>query len=123
MTQKKRMAGTKKCDALFSKLVRTRGGCEIRHMANCPVGNLQCAHGFSRRYRAVRWDERNAFCACAGCHMYFTHHPLEWNVWLKERWGDDLWDELHGLALAGGKQDLEAVRDRLESALRETEAA
>lgn len=115
--QKKRMASTKRCDVLFSRLVRVEGMCQIRKMANCPVGNLQCAHGFSRRYRAVRWDPRNAFAACAGCHMYFTHHPIEWDDFLRERWGVELYDELKGLALAGEKVDLGEIEARLKKAL------
>lgn len=117
--QKKRRASTKRCDTLFSRLVRSRGGCEIRKMANCPVGNLQCAHGFSRRYRAVRWDERNAWSACAGCHMFFTHNPLAWDDWLRQTWGDDLYAELKAAALAGEKVDLEATQARLEARLAE----
>jgi hypothetical protein len=92
----------RKADALFSKVIRSKGGC-----ANCPtVENLQCAHGFSRRYRSVRWDERNAFALCRGCHVYFTHRPLEWDEWLRRVWGDDLYAVLRTLALTAPNPDL-----------------
>lgn len=85
----------RRCDSLFSKLIRARGRCE-----HCGTTmDLQCAHGFSRRYRAVRWDVRNAFALCSGDHMYFTIRPLEWDDWLRDRWGTELYDELRALAL------------------------
>lgn len=96
-------------DRLFSVLTRAGGKC-----LNCgSTGRLQCAHGFSRRYRSVRWDPRNAFCLCQGCHMFYTHRPLEWDEWLLERWGPELYAELRSLALSTIKVDLDAVRQEL----------
>lgn len=80
---------TRKCDRLFSLAIRQRDGkCQ-----NCGTDqNLQCAHGFSRRYFATRWELWNAFALCRDCHVYYTHRPLEWEEWLQERWGlDDYW--------------------------------
>jgi hypothetical protein len=62
VTQRKRMASTKKADALFSKAVRSRGKCEMAGLfpkIKCN-GVLQCAHIISRRYRAIRWDVRQS---------------------------------------------------------------
>lgn len=96
-------------DRLFSVLTRAPGVC-----VHCgATERLQCAHGFSRRYRSVRWDSRNAFCLCQGCHMFFTHRPLEWDEWLRNRWGNALYTELRALALSTEKVDLEAVREEL----------
>lgn len=74
-------------DRLFSLIVRSRGKCEIGVVGKCPSGGLQCAHIVSRRYRAVRWDESNALCACAGCHHWMTVRPLEWERWCDENLG------------------------------------
>ena len=82
------------CDALFSKLVRRPARCYLCGSTD----RLQCAHGFSRRYRAIRWDFRNAWCLCARCHKYYTEHPIEWDDWLRETW-DDQYDLMRGLAL------------------------
>lgn len=104
--KKRRKASlTKQADMLFSKIIRSRGSCE--HCAT-PV-NLQCAHGFSRRYRAVRWDQRNAFALCAGCHLYFTMRPLEWDDWLRDRWGDELYATLRFVALSAPNPKLVEV--------------
>lgn len=96
-------------DRLFSVLTRASGSC-----VHCgSTERLQCAHGFSRRYRNVRWDPRNAFCMCQGCHLFFTHRPLEWDEWLLGRWGADLYAEIRSLALSTAKVDLDAVRETL----------
>lgn len=99
---KKRRSGLtpmREADRLSSLIVRTRGRCEARTVAKCPSGPLQNAHGFSRSYKAVRYDERNLFCLCQGCHKHYTDRPIEWNDWLLERWGADLYAEMRALAL------------------------
>lgn len=96
-------------DRLFSVLTRSGGEC-----LHCGAHErLQCAHGFSRRYRNVRWDPRNAFCLCQGCHLFFTHRPLEWDEWLLNQWGADLYAEIRSLALSTAKVDLDEVRGAL----------
>lgn len=96
---------TNECDRLFSLLVRQPAHCESRRLGR-HAGVLQCAHGFSRGYHAVRWDRRNAWCLCQACHMYFTHHPIEWDVWLYETWGEELYGEMRALALTHRKPDV-----------------
>lgn len=100
-------------DRLFSILVRVDGQC-----VHCgATSGLQCAHGFSRRYRSVRWDSRNAFCLCQRCHMFFTHRPLEWDEWLRNRWGEPLYYELRTIALSTATRvDLDHVRAELVAA-------
>ena len=99
-----------KADALFSLVVRSPGVC-----ANCGSHDyLQCAHGFSRRYRAVRWDEGNAWCLCRNCHFYFTGRPHEWEEWMQSRLGYEAYRDLQKRALStAAKVDLPAVLARL----------
>lgn len=106
-----------KCDTLFSLWVRSVGQCESGRSAR-HGGILQCAHGISRRYHAVRWDRRNAWSLCQACHVYYTHRPLEWDVWLEEKWGADLHAELRALALAGVEPDLNELHERLKNEAR-----
>lgn len=106
----------KRADAIFGALVRSVGFCESGRTKH--AGPLQCAHGFSRRYEATRWTRANAWCLCAGCHVYYTHRPLEWDEWMRVRL--DLvrtgWDyeALRYRAIWGGKQDMEQVLAGLE---------
>ena len=97
-------------DRLLSVLVRHAGSC-----VECgAVESLQCAHGFSRRYLNVRWDRRNVFCLCNRCHLRYTHRPLEWDEWLRARWGDELYAEIRALAL---RTDLKVDKDAVRLAL------
>lgn len=95
------------CDRRFSLLIRNRGRCQSNRANH--AGDLQCAHGFSRSYKAIRWDTRNAWALCAGCHTYFTHHPIEWDLWMLDRLGVETYGELRELALTHRMPDLEVV--------------
>lgn len=98
------------CDVIFARLVRSKGVC-----VNCgSTKAIQCAHGFSRRYRALRWDFDNAFALCAKCHMTFTYDPLRWDNWLRARWGDDGYEALRHRALVGKRPDLKSLLASLQ---------
>lgn len=115
---KKRKGPTpmKKADALFSKLVRSRGRCEGNGFTTFPCsGQLQCAHLISRRYKATRWLEGNAACLCKAHHVYWTHNPLEWDEWCGIQLGAIEWDELKRIAREGGKTDYPEVLARLKA--------
>ena len=83
-------------DRLFSLLIRSKGYCESGRPNH--AGPLQCAHGFSRRYMGTRWITQNAFSLCAGCHVYFTHRPIEWDEWMRLKRGP-LYEPLRHRAL------------------------
>lgn len=100
-SQKKRQNYQKQADAVFGRIIRAPGVC----MACGSSRYIQCAHGFSRRYAPTRTDLRNAFPLCRGCHVYWTHRPLEWDEWLLDTWGEVLYDELRELALSGVRVD------------------
>jgi hypothetical protein len=115
MTQKRRMNATKRADALFSAAIRARGKCELAPMrpeTKCS-GVLQTCHLISRRYRAIRWSELNAMAGCQAHHMYFTHHPLEWDEALLKALGAHAYQGLRDLALSGKAQDPLEVIARL----------
>lgn len=103
------------CDRLFSLHIRNRGTCESGRPNH--NGNLQCAHGFSRRYLTVRWNPNNAWAFCGGCHVFYTHHPIEWDDWLCDRWGLAMYGAMKGMALQTEmKVDMEAVYAELRGA-------
>ena len=99
----------KKCDATFGKVVRSCGRCDACGFTD----HIQCAHGFSRSYRSVRWDRRNAFPLCRSCHVYYTHRPLQWDQYLRDAWGEPLYALLRHLALTGPNPDLTETLARL----------
>lgn len=108
----KRTTLRNKADKLFSLYIRDRD----RRCRRCgKSGDLQCAHGFSRSYHKTRWDERNAWAMCRGCHTFFTHRPIQWEDWMREDMGEELYEEVRRQAKSiGQKVDLEQVVMELE---------
>ena len=87
----KRKTIRNKLDKVFSLIIREYGSCE-----KCGKRDgLQCAHIFSRSNLAVRWDTDNAWCLCAGCHLYWAHkNPVEFTEWTKNRMGEEKYQAL-----------------------------
>jgi hypothetical protein len=63
------------------------------------LGIKQCAHIVSRGYMGTRWDFENAVVLCAGDHVYFTHHPEEWRLWVDLNFGPGYYDSIRRRAL------------------------
>lgn len=81
-----------KADALFSKHIRSFGGCQAMTYEDVRCdGVLQCAHLTTRGNMRLRFDENNAICMCAGHHRFFTNHPLEWSLFL-QTWHKNKYD-------------------------------
>jgi hypothetical protein len=80
---------------LHSLVVRARGACE-----NCGRSDqLQCAHIVTRRRNATRTDEQAAFCLCSGCHMTYTHDPLQWVDFVVSKIGREAYDAIQAKSL------------------------
>jgi hypothetical protein len=112
--RKKRLSLSKRADALWSQIVKLPGRCE---MTGATTG-LQAAHGFSRKYRGTRWLPINGFCLSAAAHLTMTYDPIRWDDWIRERWGQPVYDELRALALKTAKPDLPAIVASLEEELK-----
>ena len=111
-----RKARLKDCDRVFSLLIRTRDDWTCKACGS--IKNPQCAHIVSRRYRATRWDSRNAVCLCAGCHVRFTFDPLAWDAWCQEYRGL-VYQELRAQAMRGvAHVDYDAELEALKTELR-----
>lgn len=107
----------KDCDALFSKLVRSRGRCEAQGLDTVKCGGmLQCAHIEGRRKMVLRYDLLNSLCLCAGHHRYYTDYPIAWGELVRQHFPtryewvqghrNDVWD-----------RDFKRVKRELEEAL------
>lgn len=104
-----------KCDALFSKIIRSRGDC-----LRCgSVEYLQTAHIITRRYSATRCDLRNAWCLCAKCHRRLTDWPREHSRYITETIGSEAYEELRLLAETPTKVDWAEVLDGLKATAKE----
>lgn|SRR3990167_4822933 len=92
----------KRCDALVGSQVRSRGVCEDIRIHNC-TKVWQWAHGLSRSYHNTRHMEDNGFCLCSGAHKFYTDRPLEWEVFLLQKWGEEKLRYMKKIALDHGK--------------------
>lgn len=113
--RKKRKSLSKQADALWSKLVKLPGHCDICLMPS----RLQAAHGFSRRYRGTRWLPINGFCLCSGCHLTMTYDPIAWDDYLRTAWGLAVYADLRALALKKATPDFPSIIAALTAELKE----
>ena len=103
----------KKADSLFHALVKKIGWCESGREKH--KGPLQCAHGFSRSHISTRWDVRNAWALCAGCHLYYgRHRVLEWDEWMQQKLGLSAYLQLRHKALYVVPENIRWTIERLE---------
>ena len=98
----------KLADELHSVWLRAaRIGCEMAgwpHRATTCGGwgmlpaALQCAHGWDRGSKAVRFDPSNTFSICAHCHVKYTRNhrqgDAQWHDWMAQRLGEGIYQEL-----------------------------
>lgn len=105
-------------DKLWSLFIRQRDGSCRRCGREPGEVTLQAAHVISRRYRAIRWDERNGLALCVGCHHWGHKNPVEFDWWVQDVIGKDTYESLRAEALGYVgrvvKVDLEEVITRLQ---------
>lgn len=98
-----------KADKLFSLLIRKVNTCELAGVDSIQCGGgFQCAHIIGRANFKLRWDTANAFCLCAGHHVYYTNHPWEWQELIREQY-PDRYEYLNGLRNEMWDRDIEKV--------------
>ena len=77
-------------DKLFSQMIRDKGKCE-----RCGyTETLNCAHIISRGVIKLRYEPKNVFCLCAGCHFYYHKHPPQFTQFVIDKKGQDVHDWL-----------------------------
>ncbi len=81
---------TKKLDSAWSKVILSKGKCEVCGKRE----NLNPHHYISRSNRRLRWDIRNGICCCVGCHLFKNesfHKNPEWgHFWMEDKRWEDL---------------------------------
>jgi hypothetical protein len=80
---------TTSADTWFSKAVRERAGWRCERCGKwydpSAARGLDCSHFIGRGNWSVRFDPRNAFAHCMGCHAYFEANPHEFVEWTQEK--------------------------------------
>lgn len=114
MTRKvKQSTYKRKCDALFSALVRGRAGRCERCLLTPNEVRLNCAHWLSRRFAHTRTDFRNAVSLCVKCHRAFGDDPTGFSDWMIGRNGRGTYRLLRMAANRRNKFDWAAEHERL----------
>lgn len=96
-------------DALYSEYIRKRamqlaGGCQRCKTSKRAYKELDTCHIHSRRKHTVRWDIRNAFGGCGGCHIYLDSHIDAKQEFARKLLGDEEYERLYVLAEMTTKQ-------------------
>ncbi len=52
----------------------------------------------------TRYALENGFSGCASHNLWAELKPLEWDEWLRQRWGAETYQRLRDLALNFGKK-------------------
>jgi hypothetical protein len=93
-------------DRRFSEQIRERDGWTCQRcgaMYPKKWRGLHCAHMFTRRTRATRFDPDNALALCYGCHQFVDSHAEEKRELWVQHIGDERFEAL--AARAHGKRD------------------
>lgn len=105
---------SKRLDPLCKKIVKLNGRC-----ARCQSRfSLEWSHIITRGERRIKWDLQNCMCLCHFCHVYFTQHPAAWDLFVKDKIGEDLYWELRRRANdRTSKIDYRAIEEYLKNQL------
>lgn len=106
----------KKLDAVFSRYIRELDGWTCVRCGNSyepGSQGLHCSHIFSRRHKAIRWDERNSVAHCFACHAWYGGNPVEGGRWAVEYLGEETIDTLIRLKEQGRKWTVPELKELL----------
>ena len=122
--RKERLSLMKQCVILWARWIKRNERCEFigqmvgRDLHVQCFGNLQAMHGFGKKvYPGVRFAAWNGFSGCASVHSYFTWREPEWQNYLRNRWGSELYEARLRAAMETRKYDLADVAQTYRSAL------
>lgn len=103
-------------DDLARQVVLHRDGHKCRRCGTAEPP-LDCAHVYSRRHHAVRWDPDNLLTLCRRCHNRCHSNPAEFMHWFRDMIGDAQFTALGLRARKGGRATQEWTRNYLEREL------
>ena len=110
----------RKCDKLWSLIIRHVGKCELAGTDKIRCGGvLQAMHNFGRGHANVRHSLWNGTSGCAGHHVWYTHNPEAWTAVLITRWGAEGYQTNYELAKASGKPDYGTTLESLKAKAKE----
>lgn len=135
MPVKAKKGSKKKCDDLFSLIIRSAGSCQ-RCGIPCPCSEapqrhprvngctMTTSHIIKRSPSWTRTLEQNAQCLCFKCHAFFTDNPVRFTEWLDSTIGREEFYRLERIANdgVGKKFDWDEELERLKLIFQKVEA-
>jgi len=108
-------------DPLFSRYIRLKAAKEMDGWCKCvtcgevkPWYEMDCGHYEQRGSLMTRFDERNVGPQCVSCNRFGEGNKAAFAIYLKEKYGDGILDELHGLSrqlwLGSAEQKMEELK-------------
>lgn len=90
-----------KLDKVFSLWVRQSNADDNEYCKCVTCGKIahwkemDAGHYIPRNILATRWDERNVQPQCRGCNRFGGGKPDEYAIWLRQKYGETVLEELH----------------------------
>lgn len=96
---KSRKLSKKKADKYFSKYIRLRDSKNgLSQCITCGAWKswkeMDCGHFISRRFRATRYDEKNAHSQCKKCNRFQNGNQFQHGVKIDEKYGEGTAEKL-----------------------------
>lgn len=107
----------RKCDRLWSKVIRASNGgrCWLAGKDHVRCGGpIQGAHCFGRGHHSVRHELWNGVPLCGGHHVYYTNNPEAWTMTLLRNWGAEMFWLRERRAQTISRPDYAAIASELE---------
>lgn len=101
----------KKLDAVFSKYIRRKYSNDGEYVQCFTCGKwgaikkMQAGHYHSRRFKSIRWDEKNVHVQCVGCNLYHEGNKPAYTLKLIEKYGAEVLQELEIKRVSGSRLD------------------
>lgn len=86
----------RKADRVFSLFIRNRDAVELQgRCCTCNAPGSQCGHYIKRGWHKLRWNPKNAALQCPRCNHFLDGNQDEFAVFLVNKYGIDILNELH----------------------------
>ena len=105
-------------DKLWSEIVKQRAGNVCEYKTCSKTAYLNAHHIFGRSNLSVRWDLDNGVCLCPKHHTlgnWSAHKsPIEFIEWLKQRRGNEWYEDLRKKANTVKKWTIPELREKVK---------
>jgi len=98
-----------KCDEIFRQRAKERD--RWRCVETGSGENLQTAHIIPAGYMNTRWDFENVVTLKSGRHKYYTHHPIEWKLFINKLKGTGYYEKMEDRAIIAKKWSTEDLKE------------